>query len=486
MQTHPYDLAELDIAHDRDLLNTVPTALWLEDYSQLRQLFNRWREKGVTDLARFLREDPARIAECSACIRVLRVNQSTLTLFGAETVAELVSRLDEVLRDDMMDNYVQELEQLWNGKLSFSSKTVNYSLSGRRLDILLKGTVLKGSEDTWERVLVVTEDITALEDARRRLADSEQHARGIFEQAPVSLWVEDFSAIRSLLTDVRRQGITDFRTFTDVHPDFVERCLQEIRVLDVNRYTLYLFNASSKAELLLRMSEVFRGDMKQQFREQLIDLWEGKLFQTREVVNYGLDGNEVFAHMQFSVLPGHEHDWSMVLVALTDITARKKAEAYLEYLGKHDVLTKLKNRSYYLDEIARIERKGPFPVTVIVLDLNNLKECNDTYGHAAGDALLRRTGEVLAKAVDPPCSAARVGGDEFVVLLPGLGTAAGQAIVEDIQKLVELNNQFYTGPRLSISMGLATCEKQGSLADVLREADLAMYDDKRRHHGGPV
>jgi len=176
----------------------------------------------------------------------------------------------------------------------------------------------------------------------------------------------------------------------------------------------------------------------------------------------------------------------MVLVALTDITARKKAEAYLEYLGKHDVLTKLKNRSYYLDEIARIERKGPFPVTVIVLDLNNLKECNDTYGHAAGDALLRRTGEVLAKAVDPPCSAARVGGDEFVVLLPGLGMSAGQAIAEDIQKLIELNNQFYTGPRLSISMGLATREHLGSLADVLREADLAMYDDKRRYHAGPA
>ncbi|MFX8133608.1 histidine kinase, partial [Acinetobacter baumannii] len=85
-----------------------------------------------------------------------------------------------------------------------------------------------------------------------------------------------------------------------------------------------------------------------------IDLWEGKLFQQREVVNYGLDGNPLNIHLQFSVFPGREKDWSKVLLALTDITARKKAESYLEYLGKHDVLTKLKNRSFYVDEVNRL------------------------------------------------------------------------------------------------------------------------------------
>src|SRR4029077_12038351 len=95
----------------------------------------------------------------------------------------------------------------------------------------------------------------------------------------------------------------------------------------------------------------------------------------------------------FRSCPAHEHDWSLVQVALTDITARKKAEAYLEYLGQHDVLTKLYNRSFYVDELNRPERKGPFPVTIIVADLNGLKAANDQWGHAAGDALLRRAGE---------------------------------------------------------------------------------------------
>ncbi len=97
------------------------------------------------------------------------------------------------------------------------------------------------------------------------------------------------------------------------------------------------------------------------FRGQLVDLWEGKLFQQREVVNYALDGTQLHVHLQFSVLPGHEDDWSLVQLALTDITARKKAEEYLEYLGQHDELTKLFNRSFYADELNRLERKAPVP-----------------------------------------------------------------------------------------------------------------------------
>lgn len=257
------------------------------------------------------------------------------------------------------------------------------------------------------------EDITELEAVRRTAAASELYARGLFEHSPVSLWVENFSSVKALLDDIRERGIVDFRTFINVHPEFVERCMQEIHVLDVNQHTLRMFAAPDKATLLSRLSDIFRDDMQQHFQEQLIDLWEGKLFHQREVLNYSLEGNQVHVHLQFSVFPGHESRWDLVLVALTDITARKKAEAYLEFLGKHDVLTKLKNSSFYIDEINRLERKGPFPVTAIAVDVNGLKAVNDHLGHAAGDALLRRAGEVRAKAVKKPFQAARIGGDEF-------------------------------------------------------------------------
>jgi diguanylate cyclase (GGDEF)-like protein len=244
-----------------------------------------------------------------------------------------------------------------------------------------------------------------------------------------------------------------------------------------------MFGAPDKTALLARLSDVFRDDMLAHFQEQLIDLWENRLFHQREVLNYSLDGNELNVHLQFSVFPGHERTWDLVLVALTDITARKKAEAYLEFLGKHDALTKLKNRSFYIDEINRLERKGPFPVTAIAVDVNGLKTVNDQLGHAAGDALLRRAGEVLGKAVEKPFQAARIGGDEFVLLLPGADERGGEAVVESIQKLVELNNQFYSGMPLSFSIGMATARDGERLEAMLQRADAAMYAEKRAHYG---
>ena len=223
--------------------------------------------------------------------------------------------------------------------------------------------------------------------------------------------------------------------------------------------------------------------MARHFREQLIDLWDGKLFQRREVVNYALDGTELHLHMQFSVLPGREGDWSLVQVALTDITARKKAEAYLEFLGRHDVLTKLCNRSFYNDELNQLERKSMYPVTIVMADLNGLKAANDTRGHAAGDSLLRRAGEVLAKAVDAPYTAARIGGDEFVIVMPHADAREGEAVMKSLAEIIDLNNQFHAGAPLSLSVGVATTSEPGErLEAVARRADLAMYKAKRDYH----
>jgi diguanylate cyclase (GGDEF)-like protein len=467
---------------DADMFELAPVSLWLEDFSGVRTLFDAWRAAGVTDLRAHLLEDPQRVAACASRIRVIKVNRKTLQLFEAADSTMLTDNLAAVFRDDMLKTHLEELCQLWAGQPHFTSQTVNYTLGGRRLNVLLKGQLLPGHEARWDRVLVSVEDITELDSAHQRIALAEQYARGLFEHSPVSLWVEDFSSIKRLLDDARAAGIVDFRVFTDVHPEFVERCMQEIHVLDVNQHTLDMFAAPDKNTLFARLPDVFRDDMRPHFREQLIDLWDHKLFQQREVLNYSLDGSEVHVHLQFSVLPGHESSWDLVLVALTDITARKKAEAYLEFLGKHDVLTKLRNRSFYVDELNRLERKGPHPVTVIMADLNGLKRVNDQLGHAAGDALLRRAGEVLAKAMETPFNAARIGGDEFAILLPGTDERGGAAMIDTIRQLVDLNNQFYPGATLSFSMGAATVQRGERIEVAVQQADLLMYEEKRAHH----
>ena len=189
--------------------------------------------------------------------------------------------------------------------------------------------------------MVAIEDVTEREKARGAAwSRSENYARGLFEHSPVSLWVEDFSGVKRLIDEVRARGIEDFRVFTDVHRG-IRPALHE-RNPRARRQPAGRSNCSARptrTHCCAASPTCSATRCEPHFREQLIDLWDGKLFQQREVVNYALDGTKLHVLLQFSVLPGHEHDWSLVQVALTDITARKKAEAYLEFLGTHDVLT---------------------------------------------------------------------------------------------------------------------------------------------------
>ncbi|MCX7663382.1 MAG: diguanylate cyclase [Tepidimonas fonticaldi] len=475
----PYLQADADF---EAIFELAPVSLWLEDFSALRALFERWRAEGVTDLAAHLAADPARVEQCMRSLRVLRVNQRTLAMFQAPDHATLLSNLHRIFRDDMRANVVREQVALWNGATLVENLTVNYALDGTRLDVLVRIRILPGHERTWDRVLVSLEDLTARVRAESSLNASERYARDLFERSPVSLWVEDFSTVKTLLDEVRASGIDDFSVFLKVHPEFVTRCMQEIRVIDVNRQTLTLFGAPDKATLLARLHQIFRDEMHESFAEQLRELWNGQYAQEREVVNYSLKGDPLHLHMQFAVLEDRLARWDLVLVSLVDITARKKAEAYLEYLGKHDVLTRLRNRAFFNEELARLARKGPWPVAVLAIDVNGLKQINDELGHGAGDALLRRAGEVLGKAVEPPGVAARIGGDEFVVLLPGFDEAAARDVQAQIQQVLDLNNQFYPGRTLSLSMGLAVCGAGESLEAALQAADRAMYDDKSRYY----
>lgn len=465
------------------MFESAPISLWLEDYSALKALFDEWRAQGVIDLEAHLRQSPARYQQCSSCLKVLKVNQQTLRVFAAQSQQELLERLSDVFRDDMFGQMAVELNFLWTGTLDFSNQTVNYALDGRRIDAQIHVRVLQGHETSWDRVMVALEDVTERTKARQQLAASEQYARDLFDYSPVSLWVEDFSAVKRLLDEARSQGIRDFRVFINVHPEFINRCMAKIRVINVNQQTLDMFAAKSREELLGKLDAVFRDEMHDSFAEQLFDLWNGKTVQMREVVNYSLNGELINIHMQFAVLPGHESNWDLVLVSLVDITARKQAEAYLEYLGTHDSLTRLRNRAFYVEELKRISRKGPWPLSVLAMDLNGLKRVNDAEGHAAGDAVLRRVGEVLASAAagEPFCMA-RIGGDEFTALLPGSDQRAALGLKDRIESMIELNNQFYPGQKLSLSIGIASCSASAQIEIALHEADQEMFKEKTRFY----
>ncbi|QOW41828.1 MULTISPECIES: sensor domain-containing diguanylate cyclase [Acinetobacter] len=405
---------------DTPVFTLAPIALWLEDFSEIKKQFELWRAQGIQDLRGYLLEDPSRVIECARKIKILSVNQKTLELYEAQDLQHLISNLEQIFKGDMASTHIDELISLWEGQTEFSSQAVNYSLNGKRLDIQLRGTVVPSHEHDLSLVLVSTENITPYTAARRQADQQRLLAESRFVYSPTSLWVEDFSRIKSRLDQLCHLGIDDFNTFLDVHPDFIQQCIRDVLIIDVNQATLDLFGAPDKNTLLQNIHKFFAGEMQHTFREQLIELWNGNIHHQREAINYALDGSIRHVLLQFTVFPGYEEDWSTVQVALTDITARKKAENYLEYLGKHDVLTKLLNRSHYSEEVNRLERSSLRPVSSIYIDMNGLKVVNDAFGHDSGDDLLRRTGELLNQLVqNTQYSACRIGGDEFVILLPG-------------------------------------------------------------------
>ncbi|RKP52611.1 GGDEF domain-containing protein [Trinickia fusca] len=313
------------------------------------------------------------------------------------------------------------------------------------------------------------------------LEDRGALAYSLFEHAPVSLWLEDFRQIKARFDALRAEGVTDLRAFVTEHPEFVAQSLADIVVLDVNRETLDMLNAPDKATLLASLPQTLGHGVAPSFLAQLLDLWDGRLFQQRDAVHYSLDGTPVSVQLQLSVLPGHEPHWDLVLLALTDVTARDKAQAQLEHLSQHDALTRLSNRAFYFDELHRLECEGPFPLSVILLDVDDLRHLNDYLGPAAGDALLCRAGEVLGDAVHGPGLAARIGGDEFAVLLPGADEREAQTVLEEIARYLSLANARYARPTLAFAIGTATAHTRKRLKEALRVAQQRMTQDQQRH-----
>ena len=166
-----------------------------------------------------------------------------------------------------------------------------------------------------------------------------------------------------------------------------------------------------------------------------------------------------------------------VLMHVTDITGQKQAEDNLHYISIHDSLTGVFNRFYADNEINRMMNSRLRPVSVIVIDLNDLKKINDEYGHGAGDQYIKNAAAILKQTFRPEDMIARIGGDEFFVLLPLVDEEVCRQALERLMERIDLFNQSCEKP-VSLSAGYATTRSGDSLRDSIREADRRMYQEK--------
>jgi diguanylate cyclase (GGDEF)-like protein len=169
-----------------------------------------------------------------------------------------------------------------------------------------------------------------------------------------------------------------------------------------------------------------------------------------------------------------------------DITDRKRSQDRLEYLAQHDSLTGLPNRMLLFDRLRQaiaLARRGNCCGALLFLDLDNFKELNDTFGHAAGDRLLVLVGERLRAGVREIDTVARSGGDEFLIVLNGLQSPDACRVVADAV-MRAFGDQFTldgNDVRVNASVGMAIFPQDGDDAEALvRQADAVMYKSKRR------
>jgi diguanylate cyclase (GGDEF)-like protein/PAS domain S-box-containing protein len=168
-----------------------------------------------------------------------------------------------------------------------------------------------------------------------------------------------------------------------------------------------------------------------------------------------------------------------------DVTARRTAQAEVHHLAYHDALTGVPNRRLLLDRLrqalAQAERRG-HALAVLYADLDHFKTINDTLGHAAGDALLRQAVVRLHECLRDEDTVARVGGDEFLIVLPSL--TSGDAAVPVAQKiLAALAAPFLVAERevrITVSLGIGVYPRDGADPETLiRNADAALYRAKQ-------
>jgi diguanylate cyclase (GGDEF)-like protein/PAS domain S-box-containing protein len=168
------------------------------------------------------------------------------------------------------------------------------------------------------------------------------------------------------------------------------------------------------------------------------------------------------------------------IIIFRDITERKQDEEKLRYTSTHDSLTGLNNRTYFDEKIIRIDQdQRLFPVSVIMIDLDNLKLTNDNLGHATGDDLLIRSARLLKRAMRSNDAVARIGGDEFAILMPSTDETALQQAILRIRSSILEANRIQTGKvPVGMSIGGSTCHTPGSLTEIIDAADRRMYEDK--------
>lgn len=243
------------------------------------------------------------------------------------------------------------------------------------------------------------------------------------------------------------------------------------RYIDVNRAATEITGYSKEEQLKMDIRDM----TAEESQNHAFELFE-RLSKTG-----AMSGELQFIHKN-----GSKRWWSIDAVKLSenkflgfssDITERRKVESDLLYLSYHDHLTNLYNRRFFEEELMSFDIKQNLPLSVIMCDVNGLKMANDSFGHDSGDQLLIHAAEAIMKVCRKEDIIARIGGDEFIVLLPKTSTYEAAQIANQIKELA--SEVMAASIELSISYGYDTkATENQSIVEIISNAENHMHQHK--------
>ena len=294
-----------------------------------------------------------------------------------------------------------------------------------------------------------------------------------------ALPVGAFLAQRERLASRLKKREADYRSVIDSVDDVIYRTDPDGRWVFLNPASKRMGGDPSNAMHRSSISIVHPDD-RAIMLQRLAPLFAREVSEVRQELRYiHADGGVrwVEALTQLSV---DEHG-SVVgaFGILRDITVRKGLEAQLQVLATTDALTGLLNRRAFIERVdSQLATRGD--TTLAMIDIDHFKSVNDTYGHAAGDAVLRAFADICRNAVTAEAVIGRIGGEEFAVLLSGLPLPEAQTVLEGLREAIEVAKIDIGGQiiRITASIGATEVDAGPSASEFLSRADKALYEAK--------
>ena len=320
-------------------------------------------------------------------------------------------------------------------------------------DYLLKG--IRQAPDALERSILFALARRQADDSSQRLARAERLFEAAFAHAPIGVAIGGLSGA------------------------------DRGRLLHVNAALARMLGREQDALEGALIAELSHPDDAGATEEAMamLDRSESAEFETRYIHS---DGHAIWVLVSATPLPDARGRPELAVAQLIDISERKRFEDQLRYLADHDPLTGLMNRLRFDSELERViaeSRRYRRPGALLMLDLDGFKAVNDRFGHPAGDDLVRRIGWTLRRAVRDVDIVARVGGDEFALILLEAGEREAATVAGKIIELLREEGAVLNGTervQVTASLGIATFDDQPELtaAELFSAADTAMYEAK--------